>query len=373
MIHGQESTGIAVILDNLREPTASEWEEIERQASGIQHRVIVTQRAIKRDGWKSLGVGVRSQIEAGEIAKRHSPHCLSLTVINTVGSASSLAVAPAIACQWAPVRGGFSGHEAWYGTHEKKPWDFACEVSIPHLDSLDTLPTVIALFRAQSVRPFISIIDTGSKPETMAELERLRGDDLEIHYLRFSACRHSSDFPAIACDMAFSACRTEKIVLTHSDVLLRSRTALEELLDQCNEITPAVGPRMTPRDTPLWETTVSHTFSAFHMPTMDAIGAGWSLRRACRLLETEHRHGGRIGNTLDTESCLSEILRRSGIEPVFTCDEANFVTTVTPTFKHIRTLTGSRLYSPRHRVQAEVQMRDALIEAKSNLEAWKKL
>jgi hypothetical protein len=281
---------------------------------------------------------------------------------------TALAVPPT---NWVPDPGAVEPRERFNSRSKRKPWDFDCEVSIPHYESLDTLPTVIALLRMQTVRPYIVIIDTGSSVETMMKLEQMRADDLEIHYLRFNGVKHISDFPAAACDLAFSIARNNVVVTMHTDVFLRKRTSLEELLRGL-EISPAVGFQMTPRDRPEWETTVAHTFAAFWMPTMDAIGAGWALRRACNLTlgDATHDINGTWGNMLDTETCLSMVLRDNGIAPHFIGTEQNFEQTIHPLCRHVRTLTGSRIYCQREAKAAEARLIEAMAEARQNLKEW---
>lgn len=280
-------------------------------------------------------------------------------------------ITPPVSTGWIPDRTAARPELRYRGPRGRYPEDFDCEVSMPHIDSLDTLPTVLALLRAQSLRPFIQIIDTGSTPVNAEKLEQMRADDLEIHFLRFNSSRHISDLPAVACDLAFSSSRHEKTVLMHTDVFLRTQTALEDLLGRCDALSPAVGFQMTPRDHPGWEKVVTHSLACFHMPTMDRIGAGWSLRRACRRMQCEHSMRSRVGNLLDTELGLSLILEEHGIAPTFIGTEQNWEMTVHPLMRHCRTLSGSRLFDPIHARKAEQWLQEALQEARGNLRAWK--
>lgn len=207
----------------------------------------------------------------------------------------------------------------------------------------------------------------------MVKLEQMRADDLEIHYLRFNAVKHISDFPAAACDLAFSIARSNVVITMHTDVFLRKRTSIEELLRGL-ELSPAVGFQMTPRCRPEWKETVAHTFAAFYMPTMDAIGAGWALRRACQLSWNDATHAvkGTWGDMLDTETCLSMVLRDNGIKPYFIGEEHNFQQTIHPLCRHVRTLTGARIYCHREAKAAELRLKEAMTEARQNLKDWAK-
>lgn len=359
---------------------------------GISHRLLVTRTVFQVPCWRNLAVGDVPHDEAVSIAARHSRNCETLVVLdgttplNVLDSNSSpvhiadgkivehtIQIQPTPFTRWAPVRDGPSGDKAWGGAREVKPWDFDCEVTIPVLDAWDTLPMVIELLRAQSIRPFISIVDCGSIPEQAEWLEALRADDLEIHTLRFNGVRHSSDFPAASLDLAMSICRSEVLVTLHVDVFLRQQTSLQQLVELCGIENPAVGFGMTPRDTPGWENALTHSFSAFHMPTMDAIGAGWSLRRAARLagIEDAHRHHGPLGQFMDTETCMALVMQECGMKPLIIATEANFEMTIHPLMRHTRTLVGSRLYCPAHRVKAEGWLAEALAEGAVNLAEWK--
>lgn len=276
-----------------------------------------------------------------------------------------------IVTQWVPDRSIDPGrHEDRYKGPRKKPWEYQCEAVIPCLDSVDALPLIVSLLRLQTVRPYIVIIDTGSTPENFAKVEELRNDDVEVHSLRFGAVRHPSDFPAIAMDLAFAMCRTEFMFTTHADVFPRSRTLIERFMAKCNQHHPAVGYRMTERKHPDWERVVSHTASVFHMPTMDEIGAGWNLRRLCRLKGIEHAPNSMFENYPDTELLLSEILWKNGYEGVFMGDEVNKVPTIDENIYHCRSLTCAKLYAPAYAAQCQQWLETAKDEAMRNVLKW---
>lgn len=371
MIHGQKEQGVAVILEGFRTPEHHEWESIEAQCDGIEHRILMAADKSFRRGWKCLQVSASTTPEQAEIvAKKHSQHCRDLLVIREAGQSVLAHVQPPIACAWAPVRGP-AYPTPWEGQYDPKPWEYACEVTMAVMDTPDTLPYVVELLRLQSVRPFIVIVDTGSTPENWAKIEALRAPDVEVHSLRFNGARHPSDFPAIACDIAMAACRAEKLVFTHADVFVRSRTALEELLAKCSADNPAVGYQMTEREHPGWEQTVSHTWTALHMPTMDRIGAGWSLRRFCTRRGAVHAPNSILKNLPDTESLLSDLLIENGIAPEFIGTEVNFEQTVDSRIRHVRSLTGARLYAePGYKAKAEGWLAEAIEEAKQNIRDW---
>lgn len=275
------------------------------------------------------------------------------------------------ATAWAPDGNATDPKNRYMSQRARKPWDFDLEVSMPHYESLETLPTVIELLRTQTIRPFISIIDCGSSEETCKKLEAMRADDLEIHYHRFNGVRHISDFPATACDFAFSICRSAKLILMHTDVFLRAIDSLETMTDMCGKASPVIGFQMTPREHPGWKTAITHTFSVFHMEQMRRIGATWSLPRACEMLGCEHSMTSEMGNMLDTETAISMVLQRAGIKPLFIGTEENFQMTRHPLVHHVRSFTGTGLYCQTKRIEAEARLAEAMAEAEKNLHDWR--
>ena len=263
-----------------------------------------------------------------------------------------------------------TAHEGAAGV--MRPWDFACEAVIPCLDTPDTLPLVIELLRLQTVRPYIVLIDTGSTVENFAKVEALRAEDVEVHCLRFGGMRHPSDFPAVAMDLAFSMCRTNFMFTTHADVFLRSRCVVEELLTLCGHNAPAVGYQMSPRQHADWERMVSHTCTMFHTPTMDSIGAGWSLRRLCNNRGFEHRKNVFGANWPDTELLVNYCLFEAGMEPLLIGTEANHRRVIDERIDHCRTLTAGRLYSPSYAAQCERWLSEAMREAEARVRDWSK-
>lgn len=185
----------------------------------------------------------------------------------------------------APLRGSNvnTQQSPWEGSSKKKPWNYRVTAAIPCLDTVETVEICIELLRLQSERPYIVLIDTGSLGDQIQAMLQLQADDVEVHSLRLNGVRHPSDFPAMAMDLAFTVCQTEYMFATHADCFLRKRTFIEELLKMGQEISPVVGYEMSPRAHADWKGMVSHTATIYHMPVMDKIGFGWSLRRLCNM------------------------------------------------------------------------------------------
>lgn len=259
----------------------------------------------------------------------------------------------------------------WEGRAERKPWDYKVTATLAHLETPELLPTCIALLRLQTERPYIVIVDTGSSPAVCRELEALRAEDVEIHYVRGHGYCHSSAPVGVAQDLAFALCRTEYLYCTHADCFLRARDYIAQLLGMCSARHPVIGYQMSPRDwlTADWEGMVSHTATLLHMPTMYQIGASWSFERA------HYQFGIPRDGTMgwpDTETCFGMCLRAVGIKPVLIGAETNYERHIDQYIDHPRSYPGSRLYSDEYHKQAGVWMADALREAGERIATWQK-
>jgi len=272
----------------------------------------------------------------------------------------------------APVRGKTTDKTPWEGKCAVKPWDYKITAVIPVLDTPETVEICVDLLRLQTEQPYILIIDTGSQGNALERIQKLHTDDTEVHFLRLNAVQHPSDFPAIAMDLAFSLCRTEFIFATHADCFLRKRTFLEELLSMSQSISPVVGYEISPRKHKDWQGMVSHTATMYHMPTMDKIGFGWSLRRLCNLHNVgDCKPNAKRPNWPDTEILGNYILREQGIAPHLIGHEKNFSRQIDDNIDHFRSYTSSKLYNSDYYKQAKEWFEDARIEAIERIKAWR--
>jgi glycosyltransferase involved in cell wall biosynthesis len=274
----------------------------------------------------------------------------------------------------APLRGlGVNTTTApWEGSDRKKPWDYKITAAIPALDTSETLEICIELLRLQTERPYILIIDTGSRGEQLERMRKLQAPDIEIHFLQLNAVQHPSDFPAMAMDIAFAMCRTEFIFATHADCFLKKRTFLSELLTMAKEISPVVGYEMSERAHSDWKGMVSHTATIYHMPTMDKIGFGWSLRRLCNMYNIrDYKPSPLRPNWPDTEILGNYILRYQKIKPHLIGHEENFSRQTDENIDHIRSYTSGKLYSPEYFKKAKEWFGDARNEALERIAAWR--
>ena len=261
-------------------------------------------------------------------------------------------------------------------TNVLPPWLHDISVCIPHLDTPEQLELGVALWRLQTIRPYILVIDTGSAPETLKHLESLRGPDLEVHALQAHPQRHPSCNVSVALDLAHGLCRTEHLFHTHTDVFPRRQDFLEWITPQTTAATPVVGWRMSPRDQGEWKNCVSHTATCIHIPTARRLGLSWSLD--AYLDEHPEEESWRRGWP-DTESGFRMTMSRAGIEPAFLGDDDNHKRAITPWYDHSRSYTcvkrwvesGGASEDTPHWVRAQADMGAAESEARERLKAWR--
>jgi glycosyltransferase involved in cell wall biosynthesis len=253
-----------------------------------------------------------------------------------------------------PLRGSFV-HKPWEGDCITKPWERLVTVAIPVYNAAEAIGAAIPLLRLQSLRPHIVLIDTGSDKQERDKLLSYESDDIEVHCLRFRAVRHPSDFPAIAMDLAFSACTTPYMLATHADCFLRSRHVVQDLytaLTQDKPTTVAAGYEITERPHTDWRGMLGHTLTMYDMKAMDRIGAGWSLRRLCNTkahpdgITAEHSIAPATSpNWPDTELLINYLIREAGLTVKVVGTERNAQRTLDHMIDHCRSVTSAKLYN----------------------------
>lgn len=244
-------------------------------------------------------------------------------------------------------------------------------VMIPHLETPDQLEIALQLWQAAVPQPWIIVVDTGSSAGVLDRVRSMRADNVEVMEAGTHGVRHASEPVAIACDLAMSACRTEVLLFTHSDVFIRDRNIPRFFVESVTAKYPAVGYRMSPRDNSDWQWMLSHTLTGLHIPTMDRIGATWSMRRCFTRLGVAYTTAGMVGVTWpDTESGVNYCLRDAGIKPVFLGDETNAQRHVDERLDHCRSMTCGKLYSPAHFARVQEWLRSAEEEARQRAVSW---
>jgi hypothetical protein len=259
----------------------------------------------------------------------------------------------------------------WEGRLARKPWQYPATVCIPHLNTLDSLKLVIELLRLQTTPPYIVVVDTGSPWPVCEQLEALRAEDLEIHYVRAHGYIHSSAPVTTAMDVAWACVRTPYAIATHSDVYPRRRDLVEWILSQCDAACPVVGWEMSPRSSSTrWRGTPSHTFTAYCMLIMRRHGITWSMERWYEFwgVPAQETYGWP-----DTESMLRAGLDRWGIKPKILGPEPNFERHTTEWWDHARSLSGVSAGYVGADLAAKIQTyaAQAQADARARLEQWR--
>jgi hypothetical protein len=204
-------------------------------------------------------------------------------------------------------------HHPWRGSLAKKPWEYRVTAAIPHRNTLEHLKLCLDFVQAQTERPYVMIIDTGSDEATLAEVLALRTDNVEVHQIACLGTEEYADVVCYAMDLAMSACRTEYLWCLHSDCFVTNRGLLAEmLLTADGGKQPVIGYESTLANKHAeCKGMVSHTCTLLHMPTMHLLDVTWSRTR----LATQARAAGREV-VFDPEMALNYRLRDRGVKPL---------------------------------------------------------
>lgn len=277
----------------------------------------------------------------------------------------------------APLRNRSPKERPWEGSCPRKPWEYKVTAVVPVIDTHESLQLCVEILRMQTERPYIVVVDTGSQEDSLHKILDMHAEDLEVHCIRHNGTRHPSDPVSVAMDMAQSLCRTEYMFATHSDAFLVRRDYIEWLLSMCGEeeegLFPVVGYEMSPRQHDDWRGMVSHTATMYHVPTMDRIGFGWSMRRLASIvgLESQEAHPDRP-NWPDTEILGNMILRENGVPAKIIGQESNFERNRDANVDHARSISLGMLYSPDYHQSSSKWFHEAMEDAARRIEEWKK-
>lgn len=269
----------------------------------------------------------------------------------------------------APYRGSHVPRP-WEGVSAHKPWDYRVTATVPALDTPEPLAVCLDVLRAQTERPYLLVIDTGSQQHA-GEIESLRAEDCEVHLLRSHGWRHPSQPVAVACDLALTLCQTEFLFYTHADCFLRSPTLLADWLELAREHT-VVGYQISPRPYEGWEAEVGHTALMIHVPTIRRLGINWCMHSYANAKGGELTNECFGRNDPDTESNFNRGLREAGVVPLMLGGEANHERNVNEHFDHVRSWASAQLYSPAHAAKMEREMQHAMREARIRAADWRR-
>jgi hypothetical protein len=319
---------------------------------------------VGRSNWLGAGWGrsAVSELVLGQDPRRLAPRYTS---------AEAVAAAEAVAPDWSRRRHIAPVERTWRGVAPRRPADFPVTVMLPVWRPGAALSLVVELWRRQTVRPLLCVVDTGSpRADLLGLWDRFDGHpDVEIHAVRSHGYQASSEPVTMAIDVALAVCQTEWLLLSHDDVFPRRRD-LVEFLQWCSrrQAAPVVGWEMSDRSwiTDEWRGMVSHTCTLLHVPSLH--GCTWSMRRS----QEEFRIAAppAVGQWPDTETGFNYLLRARGITPLLLGPEVNFVRQVTRWWDHCRSFTGSRLYNSEYHAQAQGWLAEAVQAGRERLSAW---
>lgn len=227
-------------------------------------------------------------------------------------------------------------------------------VAIPHRSTLPLLEAVLPLWRYQSVRTWILVVDTGSTPKEIEQLEALGQQRLFDSLLVIDAPvdpTHYSGRIAEACELAQGTgygLGAEFLMHTHTDVFPMRQDLLECWSRICREEEPVVGYRMSPRDhapgtlRDWWRDMVGHTLTMCHLPTLKKHEMVWSRAFA------EQRFGAKTleKGAWDTEVTFNLCLHAAGIRPLFMGFDKNFEKLSDGNHVHCRSYPSQALFFP---------------------------
>lgn len=261
----------------------------------------------------------------------------------------------------------------WEGELETKPWQYPVQLVIPHIGWVAPLRQALELWQRQTIKPYICIIDTGSEWAYVEELETLRAENVELHYLRGHGYRHASAPVSVALDFASARCQQEYQFHTHSDVFPIRQDLLEEFISEVSPECPVVGYQISSREhvkgamKDIWQGMVGHTATCLHFPTIRDMGITWHLDRGFSQFPGIDR---RERSDTDTEIPFNQHLRELGIQPKLMGQDANWVRDITEHFDHCRSFSSSALYSPGYFETARGWIKAAMQDARNRVKGW---
>lgn len=263
------------------------------------------------------------------------------------------------------------GNEAHLGICQKKPWDYEVAVCIPTVNAFERIKIIVDLLRLQTVKPYILLVDCGSRADQFRKLEKLRAQDLELHSLRLNGVSNSSEVVAMAMDISVAVCQSRFLFCTHDDCFLMSQVAIQYFRDLC-AVTKVCGHQLTPRPHDDWQGMIGHTALMLDMGFMMDNGLTWNMTRGMRrfginnALPTTKRP-----NWPDTETGLNYILRDMGIQPFLTGTEANWTRNRDGFIDHCRSAGSAEIYDHKYaKEKSRPWLEDAVKRAKKRIKTW---
>lgn len=265
--------------------------------------------------------------------------------------------------------------QPWRGCSDRNPWSYEVNVVIPHMDTPEPLEVAVEMWRAQTIRPFITIIDTGSLTEHRGRVAALEAEDVEVHWIRGRGWRHSSQVVSVAQDVALATCRNRYQFCTHSDVFPMADHTLEWFRDRCSFHTPLVGYEISPRDhvppgwlRDNWRGLLGHTATMMHVDTIRRHGITWDFERALACFPEELSRDN--PRDFDTEVGFGLHVMAAGITPKIVGHDVNERRQKDGLIDHVRSHASSLVFGSEYHRKAAAHMQSAIAEARARLAGW---
>lgn len=256
------------------------------------------------------------------------------------------------------------------GTCLKKPWEYEITAAVPTLNASERLPLIIELLRLQTARPYILLVDTGSRADELEKVLALRAQDVEVFSLKLNGVRHWTEPVAYAMDAALGACRTRFLFATHDDCFLRSRIALQYFRDLA-AVHKVAGHHITPRPQDDWPGMVGHTATMFDADWLLDRGITWNVRRGTRLFgQNDPGAPDPADGWPDTEIGINYLLRQAGVWPFITGREEGRQRNKDGLIDHCRSHASNRLYAKGEAERSQVWIEEALREGWERVREW---
>lgn len=210
---------------------------------------------------------------------------------------------------------------------------------IPHRDTPDLLRLCIRFLERQTERPYIMVVDTGSRDELLHGVLAMRGEGIEVHQISCHGHDQAVASVSYAMDLALAACRTEWLWCLHSDCFMTNREALTVMLSRAEGgANPVVGYELPPSHNGDQRGMISHTCTLFHVPTLDRLNVTWSMRRFAR---QENDANGHLPPS--PETVVNHRLHDAGVTPVLLGSERAHGVEIDAHRVHLRAATARRV------------------------------
>lgn len=227
------------------------------------------------------------------------------------------------------------------GLIDRPPFPHRVTAVIPHRDTPDLLRLCIRFLERQTERPYIMVIDTGSRDDLLHGVLAMRSETTEIHQI---ACHGPDQIVASishALDLGLSACRTDWMWCLHSDCFVTDRHMLEDMLALGGGGDfGAIGYR-APHGLSFGADgagLLSSTCTLYHVPTLDRHEISWSIRRSERRAE-----GNGQPSFITPELAAHSRLRERGVATFFIADEQPQGVEIDAHRVHLRAATARRI------------------------------